>query len=454
MAVVTAGTPGARQAAGTRGYSVAGTGPAGAGASRAKAGSLQSLRRLRVLLAVGALLFGAAGVWSMQVSQDGADDARSHSGPLTVQAESLYHHLSDADATAATIYLQVGQEPAALDDQYHLDLSNASAALTAATALASGDQSMLTVLQSIGDQLHTYIELNATASANNLQGFPVGLRYLHQASDLMETTILPQAQKFSQAAADDLAGAQHTASDGGGVWFAAAGVLVLLALGYAQLREARRTHRLLNPGLLLATGALLVTAAWLFTALAVLSGQQDKARREGSDQASALGGARVSSLLARADEMNVLVGRGVNDASMGLYTTAEKALENQLGTASGTASPAQSQADQAVIADQQAWNTADSGIMKDYLNNRYGQAVASAIGPGGKASDGSNAYQPYTKLQKDLDAAIGQAQAAFRQHASDAAGALTGAEIGAGVLALLMAAGIVVGLGRRIAEYS
>lgn len=459
MTVVTAGTPGVRQAAGAAGVGghAASAGTSGAPAARgaaARGGSLRTLRRLRILLAVGALVFGAASVWSIQVSQDGADDARSHSGPLTVQAEALYHNLSDADATAATIYLQVGQEPAALDDQYHQDLSRASAALTAATALAAGDTAMTDTLQKIGDKLHTYIELNATAAANNLQGFPVGIRYLNQASTLMQKEILPLAQQFSQAAAADLSHARDTAKGATGGWWLILGALLLVALVVTQVREVRRTHRLLNPGLLAATGALLLTAGWLVTALVVLGGQEDKARSEGSDQASALGAARVASLQARTAEISLLVGRGVNDAQMDVYTSAESVLEKQLVAAQDIATPAQAPADLAVGTDQQTWNTADAAITKDYLGNRYGQAVASAIAPAGKASDGSNAYQPYEKLQGDLDTATAEAEAAFRQHAADAADALTGAEVGAGLLALLTAAGVVVGLGRRIAEYS
>jgi hypothetical protein len=450
MAVVTAGTPGVRPAA----WTTAAAGGPGAGAPAGVRRTLGTLRRLRILLAVGALVFGAAAVWSIQVSQDGADDARSHSGPLTVQAESLYHNLSDADATAATIYLQVGQEPAALDDQYHQDLSRASAALTAATALTSGDQAMADTLQSIGDQLHQYIELNATAAANNLQGFPVGLRYLHQASNLMQTQILPLAQKFSQAAADDLAGAQDTAKSGYSAVFVTLGVFLLLALLVTQVRESRRTHRLFNPGLLVATGALLVTCAWLLSALFVLAGQENKARTEGSEQVSALGGARIDSLQARTDEMQVLVGRGVNDSYMDAYKTDAAKLKQQLDIADQSASAAQEPADAAAAADQKAWNDADAGIMQDYLNNHYDNAVHSAIAATGKATNGTNAYTPYNKLQQDLDTAIARAEAAFHQHAADGSDALLGAEAGAGVLALVMVAGVVVGLGRRIAEYS
>ena len=82
------------------------------------------------------------------------------------------------------------------------------------------------------------------------------------------------------------------------------------------------------------------------------------------------------------------------------------------------------------------------------------QAVGSAITAAPQGYQRHQRVQPYNKLQKDLDADIAQAEAVFRLHAADGSDALLGAEAGAGVLALVMAAGVVVGLGRRIAEYS
>jgi hypothetical protein len=56
-------------------------------------------------------------------------------------------------------------------------------------------------------------------------------------------------------------------------------------------------------------------------------------------------------------------------------------------------------------------------------------------------------------LQVDLDKAIDHAQAGFQKHSQSASDAVVGAAIGLAVLGLLMAAAIVVGLGRRISEY-
>ena len=202
-------------------------------------------------------------------------------------------------------------------------MSRASAALTAATALTSGDQAMAGMLQSIGDQLHQYIELNATASANNLQGFPVGLRYLHQASTLMQATSCRWPQKFSQAATDDLARAQDTAKGTFLDLFLALGRSCCCA-AVTQAREARRTRRLFNPGLLAATGALPGDCAWLLSATVPArrpGGQGPPRARPRSPRWAPRGSPPSRPAPTRC---SVLVGRGVNDAYMDAYKTATR----------------------------------------------------------------------------------------------------------------------------------
>ena len=162
--------------------------PAGPGGPAKPAGQRTDRRlvRLRAALAVGALLFGAAGIVGAQIRADGADDAKAHSGVMIQQAEQIYHSLSDADATATTIYLHVGEAPADLLKTYNADLQNAQTAILAATKEAGGDSAALHALDQIATQLPQYVKLNATAAANNLLGYPVGFRYLLQASNLMQ----------------------------------------------------------------------------------------------------------------------------------------------------------------------------------------------------------------------------------------------------------------------------
>ncbi|MFL6115114.1 MAG: hypothetical protein ACJ786_27770 [Catenulispora sp.] len=453
--------------------SAAASGGAGAAAATSGAGQPSAptrprtdrrLSRLRVVLAVGALVFGAAGIISTQVRVDGADDVKSHSGVLIQQAEQLYHNLSDADATAATIYLHVGEAPKDLLQRYDGDLAGAQSALLAATNEAGDDSAAKSSLDQIAQQLPSYAKLNATAAANNLVGYPVGFRYLTQASNLMQSTILPQAQKLSDTEAKNLAAAEDTATQFPWLMVAVA-VLLLVVLFMIQIRESRRTNRVFNLGLLGATVGLALSLLWAASADLVQSGHLDKAKKRGSDQVSVLATARILSLQARTDEMLTLVGRGTADNMEADYAgTAdasgthvpgrEERLADTLRTAARIATDSAgtklaAQASQ----DEGAWRVQHQALRVFDQQNQYQKAVDSALGEHGFATGQTGAEQAFEKLQSDLEQAIKHSEDTFRAEAKAGAGALTGLQIGLGVLAVAMAGAVLVGLGRRIAEY-
>jgi hypothetical protein len=432
------------------------------------------LGRIRAALAAGALVFGAVGIIGTQVRADGADDAKSHSGVMIQQAEVLYHSLSDADATSTTIYLHVGEAPSDLLGKYNSDLQKAQAALLAATKEAGGDAAANKALNQIAAQLPQYVKLNATAAANNLLGYPVGFRYLIQASSLMQGTggtatsaptgILPWTQNLTDTEANSLASAENTAKQLPWLMIAAA-VLLLLALVVVQVGESRRTNRMFNVGLLGATAALVVSLAWAGVDMAVQNSHEDNAKKRGSDQVSVLATARILSLQARTDEMLTLVGRGTADDKEADYAGGiaangshipgtEDLLATELQNASRLATDTAGQKlANTAAADESAWHTQHQALRGFDQQNQYQKAVDSALGQHDFAAPKPSAATSFTALQSDLDQAVKHAEASFTAEAADGAGALAGLEIGLGVLAVAMAAAVVRGLGRRIAEY-
>jgi hypothetical protein len=428
------------------------------------------LRRVRAMLAAGALLFGAVGMITTQVRADGADDVKSHSGVLIQQAELLYHSLSDADATSTTIYLHVGEAPSQLLDKYNKDLRDAQGALLAATDEAGGDAAATKALSQIATQLPQYIKLNATAAANNLLGYPVGFRYLIQASNLMQGTggqtngILPAAQQLTDTEAKNLASAERTATEF--PWPMTVTFLVLLtALAVVQKREARRTNRVFNLGLLGATAALLVSQLWTGVATLNQTSHVDDAQTRGSNQVSVLATARILSLQARTEEMLTLVGRGTADDQETAYAGVtkpdgthlpgtEERLAAALQTAVGLATDSTGTTEATAASEQEAaWKKEHEALRAADRQNQYQKAVDSALGEHDFAVPHPSANIEFKQLQDDLDEAIGHAEASFTTEASSGASALAGLQIGLGVLALVMAAAVVRGLGRRIAEY-
>ena len=455
---------------------VASGGPGGPGGPAKPAGPRTDRRlvRLRAALAAGALLFGAVGIIGIQVRADGADDAKSHSGVMIQQAEQIYHSLSDADATSTTIYLHVGEAPADLLNAYNTDLQKAQTAILAATKEAGDDTAAVQALNQIATQLPQYVKLNATAAANNLLGYPVGFRYLLQASNLMQGTsgtatsaptgILPWAQVLTDTEAKNLSHAESTAKQFP-VLMLAVGVLLLAALIVVQVRESRRTNRTFNLGLLGATAALVVAFAWTGADVTVQNSHEADARSRGSDQVSALATARILSLQARTDEMLTLVGRGTADdketdyagvtAADGTHTPGtEDLLANDLRAAAvlATDRTGKDLAD-AAVTDEAAWKTRHQALRGFDQQNQYQKAVDSALGQHDFADPEPSAAKSFTALQSDLNQAIKHAEDSFQSEADAGAGALAGLEIGLGVLALAMTAAVVRGLGRRIAEY-
>jgi hypothetical protein len=436
------------------------TAPAQSSAQPPKRGTLSRLRRTRVVLAIGAVIFGAIGAVTVQSRADGAHDALNHSGPLTRQATVLYQKLSDADATAATLYLTTGAVPVKTLHNYEQDLKDAADALTALTAEAHGAADSADDIKKISDGLPGYIEDIGFARSLSDYGFPLGTRYLISASNLMQgdpdvkddTGIIGAAQRLVDTESRNLVTAQGRASAFPAVEAGAAAIL-LAALLYVQSAEKNRTRRILNLGLVTSTAALVLSALWLGAVFGVQNGQVSMAKKDGSDQVAVLATAQVRSLQARTDEMLTLIGRGTANAKdVDYLTKAEPGLAASLQSAVARATDQQAdQLARKAINDATAWNIAHTNLRLADLKNDYQAAVASALGD--PPNDSTTADAAFKALQIDLDSAIGHAQAGFQKHSQSAADAVTGAAIGMAALGLLMAGAVVAGLGRRISEY-
>ena len=79
--------------------------------------------------------------------------------------------------------------------RYQKALADAASALSDATAGAT-DAETRTAMADISAQLSAYTGLVESARANSRQGFPVGSGYLREASSLMQTSMLPGAERI------------------------------------------------------------------------------------------------------------------------------------------------------------------------------------------------------------------------------------------------------------------
>jgi hypothetical protein len=409
------------------------------------------LRLLLLALQVLTVLWGAVAAWSVAGHASAAGNVRAVSEPLSLDAQRIYRSLSDADATEAAAFLHGGQDPLRLRRQYQADVAQAARELETATAAAGGSSAgpQLAVLSA---GLPVYTGLVETARADNRLGYPLGAAYLREASGLMRSTLLPAARAVYAHENAQLAAAdrQATAFPYAAIIVAVIAAFVLFA---AQRWLARRTHRVINPGLLVASLAGLVSLIWLVISLTVAGVQFSSARDHGSAPVEALARADIASLQAHADESLTLTDRSGDDTNQENFVFQEKHLGpgpgSLLSTAETTAAGSAG-GELAAAAAQSAppWYAVHRTVRALDDAGSYTAAVGLAIGTGPTQSGGL-----FTRLDTDLTGAMAADQASFRSAAQAGQGALAGLEAGVIVLSLIMAAGCAWGISRRLAEY-
>ncbi|WP_260193475.1 hypothetical protein [Actinophytocola gossypii] len=405
-----------------------------------------------VALVLLSLLTGLAGAIGLQQKQSTVDNLITHREPVAAASQQIYRSLSDADATAASAFLAGGTMPEELRDRYDLDIAQAGANLTKAAADVAGVPEAEAQVDQLAQQLPVYTGLVETARAYNRQGFPAGAAYLREASGLMRAKLLPAAQELYSIDFRRLADAQAQAR--AFPWVTAALVLALLgALVATQLYLTRRTNRLLNIGLVVATGSVVLALAWGSASLLIASNDVADGHDSGTRQVELAVQARIVALKMRANETLTLVARGdgADYEAEWQDLTAELAGDgdNLLARA------------QELAADQETRDVLETAraTVDDWLGvhqkvrelddgGAYQQAVDLAIGdsPEGAAAT-------FAELDGKLLEAINNGRTRFVTETSAAGNALTGLVPGVAVLAVVAAVGVTMGVRERLREY-
>ncbi|MBB4686716.1 hypothetical protein [Amycolatopsis jiangsuensis] len=409
---------------------------------------------IAVALVVLSLVAGLVGVLSVQGKDNTVEGLVDHREPIASSAQQVYRSLSDADATAASAFLSVGAEPPALRKKYEQDIADAGSALAKAGSDVADVGNAAQQVDILNQKVPVYTGIVETARQNNRQGFPSGASYLREASQLMRTTILPAARSLYEAHTTKLFDEQESSSDV--PWAAVALIVVLIgALVAAQLYLTRRTNRVLNIGLLVATGCIVLSLLWGTVALIVQGSFVASGRSDGTSQVDVLVRARIAALQARADETLTLVARGdgatYEQQFIGL---AEKLVGADgkgglLGEAEDLAvdTPGQQKIEAAEVAARE-WSLAHLQVRRLDDGGQYKEAVdfATSVSP-------DSAAAAFTRLDTNLQAAIDVCRQEFLDDTESGDRALTALAPGVGVLAVLAAGGVTVGVRERLREY-
>lgn len=426
-------------------------------AGKVRAAATTEPGRLQIIGAVLALLvvaFGAVTAFEVADRESAASDVVGRSQPLSADAAAVYRSLADADTAAASGFLAGAQEPKDVHDQYERDIREASRLLVKAAANTDAATRSGQEIATLNVELPRYTGLIERARANNRQGLPLGGAYLRYANQKMSNVLLPAAERLYTAETGRLGEDNESAR----TWpflSLGLGVVALAGLFWAQRRNYRRTNRVFNHGLLVATAASTVILLWLAVGHTVARSQLHAADVNGQQSLDVLNHARIDSLKARANENLTLVARGAvltpdgkNDKYESDYTTDMKALREALGNAGGLAEDDRGKSPvEAAVTAATEWQERHRAARTTDDNGDYEGALEQIIGP--KESTGRSFQQVDDALAK----ALAHEQDQFTRAAEDGRGALWGLSAGAAALAVLGAAAAIVGINRRLSEY-
>lgn len=411
-------------------------------------GQLRAVLAVLVVLTLGS---GVTAVTSILGKSAVIEETTTQSGRLSVAALELYQALSQADATAASSYLTAGAASEEVREAYRVALRDATVALTTAAGEVETPADA-ELVASLNAHLPVYTGLVESARTFNRLGEPVGATYQRQASTLMRSEMLPDADTLQHNALDQLNEARDSAVSF--PWVTA--TLTAMTLGvlvWAQLWLSRKTNRVFNLGLMGATAAMIGVAGWLVLVALASASHTDRSHEEGADPLELLAEAQIAAQQARAEESLVLIARGEDGDAEDRYAAQ---MELLMGEGGLLARLNDSYGDDAALAEPLAaaaesagtWSAGHDEVIKLAKGGSYGEAVEMAVGD----SDQSLATS-FDALNDQLTAATEVSAERFVDATGDAQRSLSGAAAGLAALCLLAMVSAAIGIQMRVAEY-
>lgn len=411
-------------------------------------GQLRGILAILVVLILGA---GVTAVTSILGKSAVIEETTTQSGRLSVAALELYQALSQADATAASSYLVAGTASEEARVSYREALRDAAVALTTAAGevKTAADAELVA---SLNAHLPVYTGLVESARTFNRLGEPVGATYQRQASTLMRSEMLPDADALQHNALDQLNEARDSAS--AFPWVTTS--LAALALGvlvWAQLWLSRRTNRVFNLGLVGATVAMIGVAGWIVMVALASASHTERSHEEGADPLELLAEAHIAAQQARAEESLVLIARGEDGAADERYAAqmelliGEEGLLAQLNEDYGD-DPELSAPLAAAQESAGTWNAGHDEVIKLAKDGDYAEAVELTVGDSEQSLSVS-----FDTLNEQLTEATDISAERFVDATGDARRSLSGAAAGLAALCLLALVSAAIGIQMRVAEY-
>ena len=293
-----------------------------------------------------------------------------------------------------------------------------------------------TAVADMSAKLAAYTGLVESARANDRQGFVIGSAYLREASTLMQTALLPAAEKIYSGNLATLNDDQRAVGSVPMIGLVLLG-LVLVAIVVGSVILVGRTNRQFNLGLIVTAAAVLIVIGWIVVATRLAAGNIEDSQTEGTAKFEHLAKARILAQQGRTDETLQLIERGDITAREKSFNGHMDELAALLGTASSAAADAVTK-----------WRASHGKQVEAYEVGDYAAAVAQAIGPDPNASAAQ-----FTAVEASLRDEIEQTRATLRDRVSAAGATLAWSPTG--TLVLMVVAGMVaaIGLWPRLKEF-
>jgi len=422
-------------------------------------GTPSVIQAMIAAIAILSLAWGGLGAWAVATHSSAATSLAHTDEPYSQYAQKLYLAVADADVTITTSFLKQaqpvppGQQPPsslAARQRFQADLAGASQYL--ADLMNGGGNPQLTAAAATFDtDLAAYQGDVATAETEYAQGvIPAGDSAMEVASEQVHLGLLPEAKLIYDQEITSVGASRSRATSLPTIALAIViGLAALAMLLWAQRWMTRRTRRVFNLGLVIATAALVISVGWLAVTFGLASSDLSTAIGQGANPAEALAQAGIDVQQIRGDTiLNVIARSGsaslqtdsaaqaknVGPGSGSLLGNASSARNGQVTTDLATA-----------ISAAPAWYKANEQGYTLGSQHQYTAELESVMG-----SQVSNGYQ---RVTGSIGGALDAAQLTFTSKADDASSAFGPLEAVVIIAALVMVVASAWGLSRRLAEY-
>jgi hypothetical protein len=399
------------------------------------------------LLVLAAVLGVAAAASRWSAIQEIADRTES----LSADAAAVHRALAAADAAVTSELVDGAAEPADLARHVDDELSVAVAGLARATGRVEDDPDAAAAITTLGAELPRYVGLVEQARVDRRSGVPVDQAQLDRASDLMQNSMLPMAERLRQRQAQALDNAYARVAT------VPVALLVVTALSVAvmsavQLWMTRRFRRGLNLGMVMATGAVAAAVLWWTMTTLISAGYLARAQAHSRAIDTALVPAQIVALRARTAEGLVVAGRGDGPG-------AEREFDDNMRRLTGSAGPLATSADlvhdpvaRSRLVDAAAaaidYRAAHDRLRQTDAQGRQADALRLARATGPLSSAGA-----FARLDGGLTATADAERAASTAQLKQAAAWQIGLVLMTAALALFAGVAAARGIAARLREY-